>query len=321
MRKAAPILASVIIPTFNRLPKLKQALTSLKAQRFPADEFEIIVVDDGSTDETHSWLVKASERLSNLRYESIPHSGPAVARNVASAAATGQTLIFLGDDIIASDQLVEKHVAAHRERPEGCAIQGGVKLASHIPQTRFVRYLSQKSAAQFRLRDAKSGDRLPFWALYTCNCSIPKRLLKECGGFPEQVVYYDDTFLGWQLEQRGIPIIYQPEALAYHDHAQSLNEYLKRQRQAGRDAAVLAASYPQLRNPLRVDQAKLLEGPLPQVAKKLIKRALFNGFTVPLLKKIADAPLVPFPLACLLFSGILGWAHRTAASSIESHRP
>jgi len=190
----------------------------------------------------------------------------------------------MGDDVIASERLLEIHLKTYETMGPNIAVQGGVRLASSVPMTRFVRYLDKRSAAQFQLGNARPGDVLPFFSFYTCNCSVPRELVEACGGFPQDVVYYDDTFLGWMLERKGIPIIYEPLAEVQHDHAQTLDEFLLRQRQAGKDAAILAARHSELRKPLRVDQAALFEGNVWEIAKKVVKMLLFNRWTVRILK-------------------------------------
>ena len=312
---SAPCRISVIIPTFNRLEKLKGAVNSLRRQTCPAQSFEVIVVDDDSTDGTLDWLKKATSEIPNLRAFTQEHAGPAVARNLATEAARGDILLFMGDDIIASERLVETYLATFEEMGTDLAVQGGVQLAASVPKTPFVRYLDERSVAQFRLHRAAPGEALPFTMLYTCNCSMPKKLLLDCGGFPTDVVYYDDTFLGWALSGRGARIIYEPRAEAFHDHTQTLDEFLRRQRQAGKDAAILAAKHPELRKLLRVDQTTLFEGMPSQIAKKLIKRLLFNALTFPVLKRIANPRLLPFSIACVIFTGLIGYEHRKAAAA------
>lgn len=317
---------SVIIPTFNRLEKLKNALQSLQRQTRPPESFEIIVVDDGSTDETLEWLARAIEEIPNLRVLTQKHAGPAAARNLAASIALGEVLLFIGDDITASEHLVEAHLRVFERMGHNLAVQGGLQLAASVPRTRFVRYLAEKSAAQFKLNDALPRGALPFGAFYTSNCSVPKKLLQESGGFPTDVVYYDDTYVGWKLQEMGVLIIYEPRAEAFHNHTQTLDEFLIRQKQAGKDAAVLSARHPELRTLLRVDQTVLFEGAASDIAKKLTKRVLFNRITVPTLKRAAHSRFVPFSLASFIFSGLIGYEHSVAAekalaSSVESPSP
>lgn len=317
---------SVIIPTFNRLEKLKGALRSLQRQTRPSESFEIIVVDDGSTDETLEWLTKAVEDVPNLRVLTQQHAGPAAARNLAANVALGDILLFIGDDVTASEHLVETHLGVFERMGHNLAVQGGLQLAASVPRTRFVRYLAEKSAAQFQLNDARPSGALPPGVFYTSNCSVPKKLLQESGGFPTDVVYYDDTYIGWKLQKIGASIIYEPHAEAFHDHTQTLDEFLIRQKQAGKDAAVLSARHPELRKLLRVDQTVLFEGPASDIVKKLTKRLLFNRLTVPTFKRITGCRFVPFWLACFIFSGLIGHEHKVAAkkalaSGLESQGP
>src|SRR5947207_2978022 len=108
---------SVIIPTHNRAALLSECLRALEAQSAPRDAFEVLVLDDGSTDETRRML---EGRPFDLRLRSYfrPHGGANAARNHGAAAAAGRLLLFLGDDMLAAPDLVAAHLGAHARCPE-----------------------------------------------------------------------------------------------------------------------------------------------------------------------------------------------------------
>src|SRR5688572_12763531 len=117
-------LLSVVIPTRNRVRLLERVLASLAVQRFPHDLWELIVVDDGATDETPVLVARFAEsapmRTTLLRQR---NAGAAAARNAGAAIADGTRLLFLDDDMIASENLVAEH-ARYAGDQHACVIGG-----------------------------------------------------------------------------------------------------------------------------------------------------------------------------------------------------
>src|SRR5437868_8294692 len=109
---SAPYEISVVIPTFNRLEVLVEVLQALEFQQ-GAPSFEVVVVDDGSSDGTGGWLRSRTFNLP-LRVLSQENRGPAAARNTGVAVAQGQWVAFLGDDTVPSPGWLAAHREAHR---------------------------------------------------------------------------------------------------------------------------------------------------------------------------------------------------------------
>src|SRR5215470_1254780 len=103
---------SVVIPTFNRLEVLAEVLQALEFQQ-GAPPFEVVVVDDGSSDGTSAWLRSRTFRIP-LRVLAQENRGPAAARNTGVAVAQGQWVAFLGDDTVPSPGWLAAHREAHR---------------------------------------------------------------------------------------------------------------------------------------------------------------------------------------------------------------
>ena len=191
-------LVSVIIPTFNRLELLRETVQSVRSQTFR--DFEIIVVDDGSTDGSGEWL----KAQGDLRVVSQANSGIATSRNNGAAAARGRWLAFLDhDDLWAADKL-EVQVEVINANPE-------VALVA----TRHVRLGK-------RLRDPKrpksiKGDLLAKVYsesfIHTSSVMIRKDALEHIGGFPPQYRFADE-FHVWLAIARDYPIAYVNRPLA-----------------------------------------------------------------------------------------------------------
>ena len=112
MTLAAPFV-SVVIPTFNRKASLLRTLDSLNRQTYPADRYEVVVVDDGGDDGTGEIVhMSFSFRLRCLRQ---PNQGDAIARNLGALESRGELLIFLDDDIVVEPEFIAGMAEEHRE--------------------------------------------------------------------------------------------------------------------------------------------------------------------------------------------------------------
>ena len=99
--RSLPPMISVVIPTYNRAPELETCLTALAAQTLSPDQFEVLVIDDGSSDSTSSLLeTLSSGNPMDLRYFVQPNEGPAAARNAGIEQAKGEWIAFTDDDCI-----------------------------------------------------------------------------------------------------------------------------------------------------------------------------------------------------------------------------
>ena len=236
---------SVIIPTFNRIESLRSTLESLGAQTFPAERCEVIVVDDGSS----SPAEEAVKRVrSNMRCQLTcvrqANAGPASARNRGIKLARGEHLLFIGDDILPGKDLLERHAQSHKRFPDA-AILGYVEWSPDIEVTDFMRYLSPEGP-QFRYMSIRNPRDCGFRRFYTSNISIGRRWLQE-DLFDEDFPYaaFEDTELGYRLEQKGLKIIFDKETIGYHNHQITFKLYLKRMKLSGISGAIFIKKHPE----------------------------------------------------------------------------
>ena len=106
------MFVSVVIPTYNRLAILQKSLIALENQDLLDDKisgYEVIVVDDGSTDGTLEWLVAHQAELSHVRCFSQPHQGPAKARNLGVKKALGDQIVFIDSDLVVTANFLQSH--------------------------------------------------------------------------------------------------------------------------------------------------------------------------------------------------------------------
>jgi GT2 family glycosyltransferase len=222
---------SVIVPTYRRPGLLSQCLSALAGQDAPAGSFEVVVVDDGSGDETAEVLRHHDGSLPALTWRSQPSNrGPAAARNEAVRLANGELLLFIDDDIVASPSLVATHLRLHESTSDKDGVLGFVDWLPSLRVTPFMRWLDT-TTFQFAYHELSPG-RLPHPAdaFYTCNLSMRRGLFDDVNGFDERFPYpaYEDTELACRLADKGFTLDYRPEALAWHARAITLREFEQR---------------------------------------------------------------------------------------------
>ncbi len=245
---------SVVIPTYNRSEMLGRALRGLLEQSLPAAQYEIIVVDDGSTDNTRQVVEEIGAPESRLRYFRQENKGPAAARNYGTREARGEIILFTGDDCLPDRRLLEEHVRTHVAEGD-VGVIGYVGWHPELEITPFMVFL--EDGVQFGFGHIKDPENAPAWAFYTSNCSVRKRRLVEVGGFDEdfRAAAFEDIELAHRLKQRGLVLVYRAEAITYHHHATTLERYLGRQREAGKAAVTFWRKHPEMREELVIDRA------------------------------------------------------------------
>jgi GT2 family glycosyltransferase len=104
------VFFSVVIPTYNRKPILEKCLRALEQQTWmaPVEGYEVVVVDDGSTDGTLDWL-RSTDAFPHVRLFAQNHRGPSAARNLGVQEAQGDTIIFIDSDLVVTDCFLQSH--------------------------------------------------------------------------------------------------------------------------------------------------------------------------------------------------------------------
>jgi len=235
-------MLSVIIPTYNRLEKLKKTIKSAENQTLGKEDFEVIVVDDGSTDGTKDFMENffAPEGFS-LRYYFLEHSGPEKARNLGIEKSQGDIIFFCGDDTILHENLLEIHKKNHEEK-KGIAVLGIALWDGSEKVTNFMRYLAP-AGPQFHYNTIKDKNSAGFDHFYTCNISLPKKCL-ENEKFDERFCCaFEDIDLGLRLEKKGLKIIFDPRAKVFHSHRYDEEKFGARMEGVGRGAVIFFDKY------------------------------------------------------------------------------
>lgn len=267
---------SVVIPTFNRRRILDEVLAALDGQ-LGAPPFEIVVVDDGSTDGTFEWL-EGRTAARPVRLLRQTNRGPAAARNRGVAEAAGRLVAFLGDDTVPEPGWLAAHWAVHRGHPgePRLAVIGYTGWHPRMRLTRFLRYINEQGP-QFGYALIRDPGNVPFNFFYTSNLSLPRELLLEepfDESFPHPA--WEDIEASFRLFRRGLRLVYEPQARVRHDHPTDFRRFCARQERAGESAVLFARKHPELAGFLGLGPAG--PGPLPsrldQLRRECLVRAL-----------------------------------------------
>lgn len=274
MSSAVPEIG-VVVATRNRADRLAGLLRSLAEQTLAPDRFEVIVVDDGSTDATGQVLDRASlsnhPRIVALR---APGDGPACARNAGWRAARAPLIAFTDDDCEATPDWLEQSVAAAAERP-GAIVQG--------PTTPIPREIER--AGPFTRTNVITE---PGPSFETCNIVYPRALLERLNGFDERFpeALGEDTDLGWRARELGAQLHWCERARVHHAVEDVGPVGFLRSALMGRDAVLAFRRHPGLRAELRWRVFR--NGRLPWLAAALVGISLARRF--PLLGTVLALP-------------------------------
>jgi GT2 family glycosyltransferase len=215
---------SVILPTYNRLDRLKRVLAALEEQSYPHDDFEVLVISDGSVDGTNEYLlsVETSLRLTPILQE---NQGVAVARNSGLAQARGEIALFVDDDVVPGPCLLAEHLRIHDEEGDSVVVLGPMLTPAGFAMQPWVRWEQAMLLKQYR--EMLSGHWEPTARqFYTGNTSLARRHVLETGGFDPSFRRAEDVELAYRLADRGLRFIFNPQATAYHYAERSFEAWL-----------------------------------------------------------------------------------------------
>lgn len=213
-----PII-TVIIPTHNGTNKVEETIASLVKQDLPRSKYEVIVVDNASTDNTKDAVEEASRKYNlDVRYIYEPKLGLHNARHAGARSAHGEILAYTDDDTICSKAWLRELLSCYGSNEVGC-VGGRVLPKWEVPPPKWIlRYPS--ALALLDLGDEVKELRWP-QAIYGLNFSIKKNLLFALGGFnPDSIgrVRLGDGEIGLlrKVYKAGWKVMYNPRALIYH---------------------------------------------------------------------------------------------------------
>ena len=197
------IEVSIGICSRNRSATLEQVLLSLCDQSIGPDRFEVVLVDDGSIDDTREMARRVRSQINYpLCYLWQPHGALATARNTGIRAARGQVMLYIDDDVMAHPRLLEEHMLIHRQF-DRCVCNGWVNHVTEAVRPEQPKFTAADISTSF------------FW---TSNVSVKLAHLKEAGCFDEDFKEYgwEDQELGLRLMAIGLKKRNNYKAIGFH---------------------------------------------------------------------------------------------------------
>ena len=275
-RAELPVV-SIVIPVLDRAEELGRCLDSISRIDYPSEKLQVIVVDDGSSDDSAAVarsfgaLVVASGGV---------RSGPAAARNVGAACARGELLAFIDSDCTASPGWLAELVPAFSD-PKLAAVGGMVEgMCTASAVDRYEAVMSSLSLGS-RERFGNKGDDTFY--LPSCNLLVRRLDFFHVGRFDQSMHVGEDVDLTWRLRDAGWTIAYLPAGNIKHEHRSSLRSFMSRRFDYGTS-----------------------EGALQKLHPKRRKRFLLPPMLAAVLALALLAPVVAwwlFPVACALLAG------------------
>jgi GT2 family glycosyltransferase len=230
--------ATIQLCTFNRAALLERVLDACFEQTVPSDSYEVVLVNDGSTDDTPAVIARAQSRATcAFTVVNQPNSGLAKGRNEGIACATGERIIFIDDDVLPLPNFVAEHLRTHQDHP--LAIVRGAAIN--------VENFEELPPPIWTLKDY-SGNF--FW---TTNVSVPLKTIRAIGGFNETFAEYgwEDIDVGLRLRFAGVKAVFNKDALAYHykprPRSTNVEKMIRQARAQARTAVQLAKLHPHWR--------------------------------------------------------------------------
>jgi mycofactocin system glycosyltransferase len=292
-------------------------LRSLSALDYPRDRFEVIVVDDCSTDGTAEAAERWAATLPLRVLRAATHQGPGESRNMGARNATGDVLAFIDGDCLADGAWLADLVPAFA-RAEVVAAGGLVISAEErtwVQRYEGVRHPSFHGTAESEVRPGTSNDFLP-----GCNMLVRRQVFIDLGGFDTTHALGEDVDLSWRLAQVG-RIAYIPRGRVAHHHVDRVDALLRRRTVLGSSEAILFRRYPDRRRSIGVSLPQLLSVAWIVFAA-LVQPALIPLTLIPLVADYAAAAVIsrrrgtrigPRRLVVALIKAHLSVAYRVAS--------
>jgi glycosyltransferase involved in cell wall biosynthesis len=279
------MLITVIITAYNRANILKACLKAIEDQTLPIKKYEVVVIDDGSKDNTKEIVEDFMKNHKNIRYFYQENQGQGIARNLGVHKAKGNIVVFIQDDIIVKKSFLAQHLRTHLRHPEDYkAVLGFTDWHPKLEITPFMKWLTDGSSIlgkfgghQFAYEKLKGKKMADFNFFYTSNISLKRKMMLRYPFDPSFSGYgWEDIELGYRLEKEaGLKLYYNPKAVGYHYHPMNENSLRGRMQSIGRSAHVFHKKYPELKK-------------VPPWWKQLVFWLISNSLSLGILKLIRN---------------------------------
>lgn len=234
---------TVVMPAYNAVGVIETGLESLLAQQDPPPVYEIVVVDDASTDATaaviEGFVGKAAAQGISLKLLRQPqNAGPARARNRGAEAANGEVIVFTDSDCELTPRWLAEMLAPFAD-PGIDAVKGA--YLSRQPELG-ARFAQAEFEERYRMLEAAETVDVVF----SYSAAFRTEVFRSLGGFDTRfpVADNEDTDLSWRLVEAGHKAVFNPRALLYHRHPASLKQYYRKKISRGYWRVIVYRRFP-----------------------------------------------------------------------------
>jgi len=249
---------SVLVATYDRPELLAECLEGFCEQTLPVDEFELVVVDDGSPGpRTEAVLREFAARLP-LTWVRIEHAGRSAAKNLAVLLARGELVLFFDDDDIPASELLAEHLRVHELNPdERTAVLGHTGWAPRLTVSPLMHYLTDVDKMLFAYGHLEEGRRLDWRCFWEGRVSSKRSLHVRHGLHDQRLAYSIDVEMAWRLARNGLDVLYHAPARCFMARPIDFAEFCTRRESKGKAQAAIARLHeePELRKYLQVEGA------------------------------------------------------------------
>lgn len=299
--------ASIVIPAHNASATLALVLEALIRQDYT--EFEVIVIDDASSDDTTRIAEAYGDRLNLRVHRNAENLGRARTRNLGMEKSSGDVVLLLDGDIVAVPGYVSAHMALHEKETRAVGV-GVLRYPSHLARKALAQYYASRGGARL-----KPGQPLPGKAFVSCLASFRRSLYEELGGFHPGFRIYggEDLELGLRFQKSGARLTYINEAIGYHHHLRSLKEVFPTLEKYGRFGVPLVLKlHSDFAAEMRLDDLTS-KGILKGVFRSLASSAFFHKPLLEIASLFQDhhlpSPLLTYLHYCAYRRGFSKYLH------------
>ncbi|GAB3330194.1 hypothetical protein GCM10027429_07090 [Marivirga atlantica] len=265
---------SIIIPTYNRSSQITTLLKSLESQTYK--DFEVIVVNDGSSDNTLETLNNfKADSLLNITIINSPNKGRAGSRNLGSKQANGDLLIFFDDDVRPSKSCVDSHVQFHKLHGENNILGGACFYDDSKFKDDFNFFRKEMESSWYQ----KTNKYLKSESLRIngANFSIHRNIFEGVNGFDERLTDKEDFALAYRVHKIfKTQVYFSRDTWVYHDDFKGLKDYINRAIESRKAELEMLNLYSDLKE---LDPKRFITKP------SFLKSFFFNFFK---LKRVID---------------------------------
>ena len=227
---------SVVVPAYNEEDYIEKCINSLKRQEYPKEDYEIIVIDNNSTDHTISIIKTLGIKFTKERIK-----GPAAAKNAGIKMTKGDIVAFIDGDCIAKEDWLAKIMAAFKSPNIGC-VAGEIIGSENQNLSELEKFLIKKG----HLSQVQHVNHsfMPFAA--TANAAYRKEVFDHIGLFDQKLLIGEDTDMSWRMQLHSkYKLAYVPEATVFHPYESKMNDLFRQKRRHAYGSTLVYKKYRQ----------------------------------------------------------------------------